>query len=54
MKSFDATDSHTDSHGVPAVQPTIVITHESLPTTQPIEISWFREAPAPAEMAPES
>ena len=54
MKSFDATDSHTDSHGVRAVEPTIVATHESLPPTQSIDISWLREAPAHSEMAPES
>jgi hypothetical protein len=50
MQPFDA----TVSHGVSAVQPTIVTTDESLPPTQPIDISWFTESPAPTETVSES
>ncbi len=48
MHSFDATDSPP----VRASQPPVVTTHECQPATEPIYLSWFREAPAPAETVP--
>jgi hypothetical protein len=41
------------SQGVPVVQPAVVISHECPPSTEPIYLSWFREAPALAETVPE-
>jgi hypothetical protein len=49
MHSFNASASAAE----PASQPPAVTTHECQPATEPIYLSWFREAQAPTETVPE-